>query len=62
MLTLAALILYDYVLFYFCFASSAREKLGCMNIEILLKVQTLLFLIMADALVELNTANYEITE
>lgn len=30
-----------------------------MNIEIALKVQIMLFLIMLDALVELNVANYE---
>lgn len=59
MLTLAALILHDYVLFYFCFVSSARKRLGCVNIEIQLKAQITLFLIMADALLELNAANYE---
>lgn len=33
--------------------------LGCVTIEIVLDVQIMLFLIMTDALVELNAANYE---
>lgn len=61
MLTLAAFILHDCILFYFCFASFARERLGCVNIEIVLNVQIMLCLIMTDALVELNAANYGIT-
>lgn len=39
--------------------SSAKERQGYMNIEIALKAQIMLFLIMLDALVELNVANYE---